>query len=101
MGGEGSNVGAVVVVDAVSAACLPATVSFFLPRPKSFFPLLRMLPSSLDLVSLDAVAMDAGGLGCGGAAAVLLDALILVPLEMLRWWKRWWKMRDVRPAQEG
>jgi hypothetical protein len=64
IGGEGSNVG-VVVVDAVSVGCLPATLSFFLPRPNSFFPLLRMLPSSVALVSLDAVATDAGGLlGC-------------------------------------
>jgi hypothetical protein len=61
IGGEGSNVG-VVVVDAVSVGCLLATLSFFLPRPNSFFPLLRMLPSSVALVSLDAVATDAGGL---------------------------------------
>jgi hypothetical protein len=35
-----------------------------LPKPRSFFPLLRILPSSVDLVSLDVVATDAGGLGC-------------------------------------
>jgi hypothetical protein len=34
-----------------------------LPKPRSFFPLLRILPSSVDLVSLDVVATDAGGLG--------------------------------------
>lgn len=63
IGGEGSSVG-VVVVDALSVGCLPASESFFLPRPRSFFPLLRMLPSSVDLVALDAGATDAGGLGC-------------------------------------
>lgn len=63
IGGEGSSVG-VVVVDALSVGCLPASRSFFLPRPRSFFPLLRMLPSSVDLVALDAGATDAGGLGC-------------------------------------
>jgi hypothetical protein len=63
MGGEGSSVG-VVVADALSAGCFPASESFFLPRPRSFFPLLRMLPSSLGLFSLDAVATDVGGLGC-------------------------------------
>lgn len=63
IGGEGSSVG-VVVVDALSVGCLPASGSFFLPRPRSFFPLLRMLPSSVDLVALDAGATDAGGLGC-------------------------------------
>ena len=62
IGGEGSNVG-VAVVDVVAVGCLPATVSFFLPKPRSFFPLLRILPSSVDLVSLDVVATDAGGLG--------------------------------------
>lgn len=67
MGGEGSSVGAVVegtAAPACSLACLSSSFPFFLPSPRSFFPLPRRLLSSPGLVSRAAAVADVGGFGC-------------------------------------